>query len=245
MKHVSQFVLATAVVSLCIACSKDKDTPEGPTDFSGGCEAVDLGLTTEDGKPLKWAAFNVGAKTEVEPGSFFAWGETGEKDNYACSKQGDYKWFDPETAGEYPLCGMTKYSGNVKNNKAEVVGDGLFVLQKEDDAATKVWGTKWRTPTLEEVQQLFDDTKCEWTFDTDRNGYVVKGIKTGNSIFLPLTGFRSGAELKYTDYCYYWASTVLEAEPNYAFGFAYGEWVKGSNYFQRHFGQAVRAVTEY
>lgn len=240
MKSTLRLIAAAAIISLCAACSKDE-----LTDFSSGCEAVDLGITTEDGKPLKWATFNVGAKTEADPGSFFAWGETEKKENYACSEQGDYKWFNAGTAGEFPLFGMTKYSGNVKNKNGDVVGDGLFVLQKDDDAATKVWGTKWRTPTLEEVQQLFDDTKCEWTFDSGRNGYVVKGLQTGNSIFLPLTGFRNGTELKYDDYCYYWSSSVLEDEPCYAFGFVYGEYVSGCNYFQRFFGQAVRAVTEY
>ena len=58
MKKVFRFIAAAALVCLC-ATSCDKDNKEdnevkGPTDFSGGCEAVDLGITTKDGKPLKW-----------------------------------------------------------------------------------------------------------------------------------------------------------------------------------------------
>ena len=83
-----------AVAGGFAACDKDKrpEGPPDPTDFSGGCEAVDLGITTTDGKPLKWASYNVGAQDEEGFGSYFAWGETTEKTNYDWLKEGDYKW---------------------------------------------------------------------------------------------------------------------------------------------------------
>ena len=45
---------------------------------AAGYEAVDLGLPSG----VKWATFNVGATKPWEYGSYYAWGETEEKDNY-------------------------------------------------------------------------------------------------------------------------------------------------------------------
>ena len=48
MRNIWKLLAVLAVAGGLAACSKDKG-PEGPTDFSGGCEAVDLGLS------VKWA----------------------------------------------------------------------------------------------------------------------------------------------------------------------------------------------
>lgn len=61
---------------------------------------------------------------------------------------------------------------------------------QEDDAATVIWGTRWRTPTYDEFVELLDPAKCEWTWDAVKKGYTVKGLKTGNSIFMPVPGYR-------------------------------------------------------
>jgi hypothetical protein len=42
-------------------------------------EAVDLGLS------VKWASFNVGAQSPEQRGSYFAWAETRQKNNYSWS----------------------------------------------------------------------------------------------------------------------------------------------------------------
>ena len=41
-------------------------------------EFVDLGLS------VKWATMNIGADKIIEPGSYFAWGETKNKKDYTC-----------------------------------------------------------------------------------------------------------------------------------------------------------------
>ena len=148
-------------------------------DFIDGYEYVDLGLS------VKWATCKIGAKSETDYGSYFAWGETAEKADYTWDT---YKW------GKYANSdktdeGMTKY-----NTK-----DGLTTLEAGDDPATVNWGSKWRTPTINECKELLDKTKCVWTWITkkdadgnDVNGYTVTSKINGNSIFLPAAGYRDG-----------------------------------------------------
>ena len=238
MRKIWKLLAALAVAGGLAACDKDKG-PEGPTDFSSGCEAVDLGITTKDGKPLKWASYNVGAQNVEGRGSYFAWGETCEKSNYDWSNEGDYKWGYHSSAS--PKYGMTKYTADVEG------GDGLKTLQPGDDPATANWGTKWRTPTFDEIKDLLDNTKCEWTWDAAKKGYTVKGLKTGNSIFLPAAGYRYGSDLgRAGTGGFYWSSSVYESKPSGAYDFRFysdapHDWVSGS----RFYGLSVRAVTEY
>ena len=229
MRNIWKLLAVLAVAGGLAACNKDK-----ATDFSGGCEAVDLGITTKDGKPLKWASYNVGAQNVEGRGSYFAYGETKEKSKYDWS---NYKWGEEDRT--------TKYNNDVEG------GDGLKTLLPEDDAATVNWGTKWRTPTCEEIDELFDETKCEWTWDATKKGYTVKSLKTGNSIFLPAAGSRNEENYFGTGSDgLYWSSTVNEKDiwpgvnaasiicfESYKNHFHNGGW--------RYAGLSVRAVTEY
>ena len=157
---------------------------------------MDLGLS------VKWASYNVGALNVDGRGSYFAWGETCEKSNYDWSDEGDYKWGVYDSSAK-PKYGMSKYTADVEG------GDGLKALQPGDDPATANWGTKWRTPTFDEIKDLLDNTKCEWTWDAARKGYTVKGLKTGNSIFLPAAGYRYGSDLSNAgEFGLYWPSSL-------------------------------------
>ncbi|MCF0174419.1 MAG: hypothetical protein HUJ98_03620 [Bacteroidaceae bacterium] len=177
--------------------------PHPERDLSGGVEAVDLGLPSG----TKWASWNVGAKSETDYGSYFAWGETEEKKDYTWNT---YKWgiYD---GGDYTNFGMKKYNGK----------DGLKTLEAGDDPATAVWGNKWRTPTYTEMNELLNN--CEWTWTTKRdaggknvNGYIVTG-KNDKSIFLPAAAYRYGTELNefVGKSGYYWSST--REYPSYAY----------------------------
>ena len=202
-------------------------------------EYVDLGLS------VKWATFNVGAGKPEAYGDYYAWGETEEKDNYAWAAEGDYKWGIYDSSAK-PKYGMTKYTAEVKDNDDNVVGDGLKTLQPGDDPATKNWGSKWRTPTFDEIKELLDNTKCEWTWDATKKGYTVKGLKTGKSIFLPAAGCRNGAGLKNAGTNgFYWSSSVNESYPNNAYYFYFYSGDHFWSYNSRYYGQSVRAVTEY
>lgn len=232
MRNIWTLLAAIAIVGGLTACKKDKG-PDVPTDFSGGCEAVDLGLS------VKWASYNVGALNVDGRGSYFAWGETTEKANYDWAKEGDYKWgvYDGSATPKY---GMTKYTADVEG------GDGLKTLQPGDDAATVNWGTKWRTPTIDEVKELFDETRCEWTWDAGKKGYTVKGLKTGKSIFLPAAGRRTASNLVSAgESGLYWSSSAFEFAPTNVYEFFFWPDRHETNIHERRIGHSVRAVTDY
>lgn len=138
-----------------------------------GHEYVDLGLPSG----TLWATCNIGATVPEDFGSYFAWGETTEKDSY---NRSNYKYAKTD---DFLL---TKYCGE-SNRGYEGFVDNLTTLESEDDAATANWGINWRMPTEDECNELKQYCVCNWT---TRNG--VKGLEVkasnGNSIFLPAAG---------------------------------------------------------
>ena len=147
-------------------------------------ETVDLGLS------VKWATCNVGASSATDVGSCFAWGET-----EALSYDEDREW----TNYKYSTAqnNMTKYNPT----------DSLTVLEPEDDAATVIWGSFYRTPTQAEFKELVDS--CTWTWDDTKRGYTATSKINGNSIFFPAAGeyFRNQILDKGTK-GHYWTSTL-------------------------------------
>ena len=159
-----------------------------------GVEAVDLGLS------VKWANVNVGATKDSGFGSYFAWGEIKPKKYYS--------W------GTYTLS-----KGDSNFLLRYTVADKKIQLAPTDDAARTNWGGEWRIPTIAECEELADPAKCKWEWITKDgvNGYKVTGKKTGNSIFLPITGFRFYDDVQFRPIKgIYWSSTLYTANPNKA-----------------------------
>jgi hypothetical protein len=151
-----------------------------------GVEAVDLGLS------VKWANMNVGATKDSDSGTYFAWGETKPKQHYS---------WDTYILSKGNSQMLYKYS-NI---------DRKIQLVPSDDAARANWGGEWRMPTIDECEELTDSTKCKWEWITKNgvNGYKVTGKKTGNSIFLPITGFRFYDGIQFRGIKgVYWTSTL-------------------------------------
>ncbi len=107
---------------------------------------VDLGLS------VLWATQDIGADDSYGEGDLFAWGETETKSTFYPS---NYKWYSD---GIY-----TKYNAT----------DGLTELEPEDDAATANCGSPWRTPTLQDWEDISE--YCEWyqLRDGEHKGYVA------------------------------------------------------------------------
>lgn len=127
-------------------------TPE-PTLTSG--EAVDLGLS------VMWASCNLGAKTQTEVGSKYAWGETQTKSSYSKS---NYAYYNSST--------MT------------YTNIGKDIAGSEYDAAAVNLGKGWRMPTKAQMYELYSKCTWKWTQINGVNGYMVTGPNK-NSIFLP------------------------------------------------------------
>ena len=159
-----------------------------------GHEYVDLGLPSG----LKWATCNVGANSPEEYGGYYAWGETEEKENYSWET---YKWCN----GSYNT--MTKYC--ISSDYGTV--DNKTVLDSEDDVAHVKWGGSWRMPTEAEQEELYNN--CSWSLTTQNgvNGYRVTG-PNGNSIFLPVAGYRIDTVYRERDSCgLYWSSSLASS----------------------------------
>ena len=198
---------------------------------------VDLGL--ESG--TKWATCNVGATKPTEYGDYFAWGETKPKEDYSWetyklreNKKMDDEWGFPHDFTKY--C-TDSYFGTVDKKK---------VLYAEDDAATANWGSPWRMPTKDEIEELLDGCFWEWVEDfsgSGVNGRLGTSKKNGATIFLPATGYRENTDLSKEDYYgYYWSSSLDEGDPDNAFYFHFFDaYIYRGNY-SRYSGLSVRAV---
>ncbi|MBR5725020.1 MAG: fimbrillin family protein [Bacteroidales bacterium] len=174
-----------------------------------GLAAVDLGLTSG----VKWANMNVGAESETDYGTYFAWGETygytvvGSTSTAAAGNlKTTFNW------STYLLCNGDALSMNRycdESTYGAAYGsfrfyDHITTLEPAFDAASVGWGGNWRMPTKSEIEALVatkDDTdNYTWTWcngTTEKyNGTTVKGWKieskksgtAGNHIFLPAAG---------------------------------------------------------
>ncbi len=166
---------------------------------------VDLGLPSG----TLWAKTNIGAATETEYGSYFAWGETE-------AKTSGFDW-----AG-YELCNgsdktLTKYSS----------ADKKTVLDAEDDAATANWGSAWRMPTRAEFEELLT---VGYVFVSNYKESGVYGClftaTNGNTLFLPAAGHYESSGVNYFgENSFYWSSTLNSPADDYYSGPSYANYL--------------------
>ena len=216
------FLMALAVVFLGTTSYAKGNVTE--TKSADGVEAVDLGLS------VKWANMNVGAKKATDFGTYFAWGETQPKKYYSWNT---YAWSKGDTQF------LTKYSTTDRRTQ----------LAPADDAARANLGDEWRMPTVSEYEELVNPDNCTWVWTTQNgvNGYKVTSKKTGNSIFLPITGCRYFADKQFGGINgLYWTSTLYTSNPNKAwcleFNFSNVEVYYGDLSSNRFSGRCIRAV---
>lgn len=124
--------------------------------------AIDLGLS------VMWADTNLFAKSIVDKGGKFAWGD---KYNRTLSR-----YVDSFMNGKWPW-ELKKILGN---DDLSICGNKRF------DAATFLWGECWRLPQFYEINELIDKCEWEWTDIDGISGYRVIG-QNGNYIFIPVT----------------------------------------------------------
>lgn len=168
-------------MSLFSALISIDDTPSiDLTELFNGHEAVDLGLTADNGNHLLIATCNVGASKPEEYGDYFMWGSTTPNNEDKCH------WEDPNlpyhTVTSYST-GWTKYIPPGKESYGTV--DNKTVLDPEDDAAHVIMGDNWRMPTTTELQKLMDKSST-WT--TENGVYGRKWISENCTLFIPAGG---------------------------------------------------------
>ena len=188
-------------------------------------EAVDLGVPSG----LKWASWNVGAKTPEDYGDYFAWGEIEPKSKY------DWSTYKYELGNDY----VGPFSKYVINSRYGTV-DNKNVLDSEDDAARANWGSNWCMPTYAEWKELRDNCIWTWTTQYGVKGQLVTG-PNGNSIFLPAAGYLYSTSLSEVGSSgYYWSSSLYAGYQSWCY--AFGANSKGMSYKGRSIGFSIRAV---
>ncbi|MCQ2342215.1 MAG: hypothetical protein MJZ75_01800 [Paludibacteraceae bacterium] len=206
-------------------------------------EYVDLGLPSG----LKWATMNVGADSVRGIGAFFAYGDVtpdyvvpGQKNGYAHSFDwANYKWSEETGKGEYSL---TKYCTN------DLFGtmDGRKFLLPEDDAATAIWGSEWRTPTQHDYYELLANCTQDTVWENGVFGMRltsrVPGYE-GRSIFFPYSGIRENDVWKGYDDQVVSAYMIADHEDKFGNYFSFPDMQDiFIHMMTRYIGATVRAV---
>ena len=183
-------------------------------------EYVDLGLPSG----TLWATTNVGANVPEEDGEFFAWGETESKaadtysyDNYKYWTKTGTAYINGWRATLYKIhkyCLLKENENYMPNFSCETI-DNKNVLDFEDDAANVAWGGNWRTPTMEEQEELMNNCIPEKV--TINNVMVLKVTSKQNNryIFLPYCGMAYGESPTYGilgqgTRGWYWSSNLYD-----------------------------------
>ena len=122
--------------------------------------------------------------------------------------------------------------------------DTPATLPLSADAANANWGSNWRMPTVEEVQELIDNCTVQWTIINGVGGYKMVSKTNGNYIFLPAAGlFGFGQEI----YGYYWTSSYNSNYLNpYYMTFGKSSGISSTSNYTDYpsDGRSVRAVCE-
>ena len=186
--------------------------------FTSSCTITVTMSYVDMGEGYLWAKTNLGANSPEEYGDYFAWGEIAPKTNYS----------------------QAGYTVSAYNST-----DGKTILDPADDAVTQSsdWGADWHIPTIEEWEWLTANCTWEWTTQNGVNGGKFTSNITGNSIFLPATGFKSGTSSAFVgERAQYWSSSLYDDTENARTFSFYSGHSPYTNRDVRYNGRAVRPV---
>ena len=219
-------ILSMAMVFPLVSCGSDDDDDDGE---DGVPDSKSVYLTCQDNKHphmidlglpsgTKWACCNVGATTPEGYGGYYAWGETEEKDYYDWST---YIHCD----GDEDTC--------------HDLGDDI--AGTEYDVAHVKWRGSWVMPSIDQIEELLDNSTSKWVTENGVNGLRFTG-SNGGSIFLPAAGSRRNDYLGYAGRSgYYWSSTQRPSSSNRAYFLDFHSGYAGWN-LSRDVGSTVRPV---
>ncbi|MCR5643253.1 MAG: leucine-rich repeat domain-containing protein [Prevotella sp.] len=184
------------VVKVIVTAGGDTPNPGGDITAYTSCpddhhpHLIDLGLPSG----TKWACCNVGASRPEDYGSYYAWGETEEKDDYDGSVIINSILFDLEIG--------TNFSGT------------------QFDVAHVKWGSVWVLPNFDQLRELICNTTSEWTIQNGVNGRIFTG-NNGGTVFLPAAGVSPSYYVSNDTFGNYYSSSYYGNQNYHGIGFDY------------------------
>ncbi len=135
---------------------------------------------------LKWATCNVGASSPEMAGDYYAWGELVTKDYYGTDNSATHG------------IEMEEFSGD-----------------SDYDVARSKWGSTWRMPKVNEMNELMTHCSYEEIEINGRKAYKLTSKINGCSIILPRAGYKaSNNHYSYNATTCYWSSTPYQSNLN-------------------------------
>ena len=130
---------------------------------------------------------------------------------------------------------------NAKDKPSKTIARTKF------DAASKLLGKNWSLPTEQQYKELIDE--CQWTWKQidGHVGFEIEG-PSGNSIFLPATGWICSTYIEYQNtYVYYWNSDRVIHNPQFARSLRFPDKEGKPNLANGYlyYGRGIRAVYTY
>lgn len=190
-------------------------------------DKVYMGFKSDNGKPLYWASYNLGATSIEDYGGLYGWGDA---------------------TGNLTSTNINQYP--TKNPPESICGT-------EYDTARNLWGGGWRIPSRTELANLYKNCTSIWTRQGEIFGLKLTSNINGNSIFLPHSPSRTGTNIvsssewnedsgTYHISALYRSGSLNISEPERAFCFYFDNdgncWIAKGGY--RYQGYPIRPVTE-
>lgn len=214
-------------------CSMDM-TAQGDSVIS----VVDMGLPSG----TLWASCNLGADSCHLDGLRYAWADNTRKQSFSLE---NYKWYDTEKID------LTKYAD-----------DSVLEMQADDDPVSSVLGQDWHTPSVAQVQELFDNCYVLYSRISGKEGFmfIPRNEYFGDRrLFVPFSlssniiespDLNKGADGShvYEKYGFFWTSTLSSLNPFEAYSFCInldhdgGELLRETGKSRRYYGLCTRPV---
>lgn len=167
------------------------------------------------GLSMMWAQTNIGADSESEAGTLFGYGD--------------------QTA----MMTSAKLEDYTASDIAGTVDDLIYNLDLDGDSPMKS-----QMPTHAQIAELVKNTTQQWTTIAGVQGMRFTA-KNGNSIFLPVTGYRNGETMVADGTGYYWSGSVSSVHGDYANTLTFNGSSAKTGFSKRSLGLAVRSVRAY
>ena len=192
---------------------------------------------------IGWSKINVPTANAVDLGLSVMWADVNinltypdyaaPSPEYDGGKKGLYMWGEPTGSG----------TNNYDISLEEISGT-------QYDIAAQQWGELWRIPTADETYELMNKCNWKWKNINGMDGYVITGVN-GNSIFMPVTGYKNNNNWYETIKGYYWTGSTRNEY--YPFALIFGNNFYTHNYSpdgglaypMKSTGLAIRPVCDY